>query len=222
MKTFAEKHWGDCSKAVAYQLNFVQMCNSYPTDCYNDYYELCPECGSDMRQNRDYEYPKSSFSKKDYYQLDTYDMCVSEKLKKDMFAFGIAEDNFRPVYTRKHDVVLGYQIAPKNVLPSIADYNAEEQIFHCKKCGIRKFEIAKAYDDAYFASYNRLGTPVYISNEVYEALQDINCCYEERCNVIISLDLYNYLIEKYPRLECRPVFIGNIKDDPEFRKHLNR
>ena len=35
---------------------------------------------------------------------------------------------------------------------------------------------------------------------------------------MISLELYNYLIEKYPRLECRPVFLGNVKDDPEFKK----
>lgn len=81
--TYAEKHWGDCSNAVAYQFNFVKLCYGYPSDCYNDYFELCPKCESVIKQKRDYEYPKSSFSKnKDYYLLDTYDSGVSEKLKR--------------------------------------------------------------------------------------------------------------------------------------------
>ena len=30
MKTYAEKKWGDCSKAVAYQFNFVKLVYGYP------------------------------------------------------------------------------------------------------------------------------------------------------------------------------------------------
>lgn len=33
MKTFAEKTWGDCSKAVAYQFNFVKLVYRYSADC---------------------------------------------------------------------------------------------------------------------------------------------------------------------------------------------
>lgn len=36
--TYAEKKWGDCSKAVAYQFNFVKLVYGYPTDCYDDYF----------------------------------------------------------------------------------------------------------------------------------------------------------------------------------------
>ena len=51
-------------------------------------------------------------------------------------------------------------------------------------------------------------------------MEHINCLDGEigSYTVIISLELYNYLIEKYPRLECRPVFLGNVKDDPEYKK----
>lgn len=218
--TYAEKKWGDCSKAVAYQFNFVKLVYRYSADCYDDYFYLCPKCKNEVEQKKDYEYPKSSFPKnKDYYLLDTYDSGVSEKLKNDMLEFGIAESNFRPIYSRKHNEILGYQVTPKNMLPSITENNAEREIFYCEHCKTKKFEV----DDSYFDAYNRLGCPVYISKEAFDKMEHINCLDGEvgSYTVIIFLELYNYLIEKYPRLECRPVFIGNVKNDPEY-KRLNQ
>lgn len=218
--TYAEKKWGDCSKAVAYQFNFVKLVYRYSADCYDDYFYLCPKCKNEVEQKKDYEYPKSSFPKnKDYYLLDTYDSGVSEKLKNDMLEFGIAESNFRPIYSRKHNEILGYQVTPKNMLPSITENNAERQIFYCEHCKTKKFEV----DDSYFDAYNRLGYPVYISKGAFDKMKHINCLDGEvgSYTVIISLELYNYLIEKYPRLECRPVIIGNVKNDPEY-KRLNQ
>ena len=180
----------------------------------------CPKCKNEVEQKKDYEYPKSSFPKnKDYYLLDTYDSGVSEKLKNDLLEFGIAESNFRPIYSRKHNEILGYQVTPKNMLPSITENNAERQIFYCEHCKTKKFEV----DDSYFDAYNRLGCPVYISKEAFDKMEHINCLDGEvgSYTVIISLELYNYLIEKYPRLECRPVIIGNVKNDPEY-KRLNQ
>lgn len=217
MKTFAEKTWGDCSKAVAYQFNFVKLVYRHSADCYDDYFYLCSKCKNEIKQKKDYEYPKSSFPKnKDYYLFDTYDSGVSEKLRNDMIEFGISEKNFRPVYPRNHSEILGYQVTPKNMLPSITENNAEKQIFYCKHCKTKKFEV----DDSYFDTYNRVGCPVYISKEAFDKMEHINCLDGEigSYTVIISLELYNYLIEKYPRLECRPVFLGNVKDDPEYKK----
>ncbi len=218
MMTYAEKKWGNCSKAVAYQFNFVKLVYRYSADCYDDYFHLCPKCKNEIKQKKDYEYPKSSFPKnKDYYLLDTYDSGVSEKLKNDMLEFGIAESNFRPIYSRKHNEILGYLVTPKNMLPSITENNVERQIFYCKHCKTKKFEV----DDSYFDAYNRLGYPVYISKEAFDKMEHINCLDGEvgSYTVIVSLELYNYLIEKYPRLECRPVFLGNVKDDdPEYKR----
>lgn len=215
--TYAEKKWGNCEKAVAYQFNFVKFIYGYSTDCYDDYFYLCPECKSEIMQIKDYEYPKSSFSKnKDYYLLDTYDSGVSEKLRKDMLDFGIAEDNFRPIYSRNHNEILGYQVTPQNMLPSITENNAQKQVFYCEKCKTKKYEV----DDSYFETYNRLGCPVYMSEEALKKMEHINCLDGEvgSYTVIISLELYNYLLKKYPRLECRPVFLGNIKQDKEYIK----
>lgn len=215
--TYAEKKWGNCEKAVAYQFNFVKLCYGYSNDCYNDYFYLCSKCGRPIKQKKDLECPKSSFPKnKDYYLLFTYDSGISKKLRNDMLDFGIEKDNFRPVYARNHNDILGYQVTPKNMLPSITANNAEKQTFYCKKCGVKEFEC----DDYYFETYNRLGCPVYISKEALNKMKHINCLDGEvgSYTVIISLELYNYLIEKYPRLECRPVFLGNIKNDPEYIK----
>ena len=66
---------------MAYSLNFVQICYAYGSDRYMDYFELCPKCEHEIRQIKPYEYPKSGFSKKDYYLLDTYEYGVSDKLK---------------------------------------------------------------------------------------------------------------------------------------------
>ena len=116
--TFAEKTWGDCKNAVAYQLNFIQLCYGYDSDCYNDYFNICPHCGHAVSQKKDYEYPKSGFSKKDYYLLDTYDCGVSCELMEYMLSFGIIRGNFRPVFTRNHNILLGYQITPIHTLSS--------------------------------------------------------------------------------------------------------
>lgn len=74
-------------------------------------------------------------------------------------------------------------------------------------------------DDRYFETYNRLGCPVYVSEEAFKKMEDINCLDGEvgSYTVIISLELYNYLLKKYPRLECRPVFIGDVKQDKEYQ-----
>ena len=83
-----------------------------------------------------------------------------------MLEFGIEESNFRPIYSRKHNEILGYQLTPKNMLPSITENNAEKQIFYCEHCKTKKFEV----DDSYFDTYNRLGCPVYISKEAFDKM----------------------------------------------------
>ncbi|MCM1544343.1 MAG: hypothetical protein NC110_03495 [Ruminococcus sp.] len=214
MSTFAEKNWGDCSKAVAYELNFVQMCYTSGSCRWQDYYEvLCDEC-DEMIQSKDFVYPKGSFSKKDYYILDFYCFGVSEKLKNEMIAFGIPEEVFRPIYASRGNLVLGYQIVPKNELPSAYDENGYEVTHKCKKCGRAVHEIK---EDLYsIAAYGGLGYPTYLTEEALAKMQSVNSL--NNGDVIISLELYNHLLKKYPRLECRPVFLGSVYDDSEYLK----
>ena len=216
MSTYAEKNWGDCSEAVAYSLNFVQMC--YISGDFSRFFNVvCDECEHNV-QVKSFEYSKGNFSKKDYYILDMLVYGVSEKLKNDMVAFGISEDLFKPIYTKKHDVILGYQIVPKNILPLTYKENGMYEYSRCKKCGKIQYEL---YDKiAFMKVYHDLGFPVYINQSAFDAMEDVNALGERPGNdVIISLDLYNYLIEKYPRLECRPVLLGSVYEDKEYIKN---
>ena len=220
MLTYAEKKWGNCSKAVAYELNFVQMCYSSESRCWSDFYDiLCDDCYKTI-QNKDLIYPKGSFSKKDYYILDLYCYGVSAKLKEDMILYGVSKKVFRPIYASRGNLVLGYQIKPLNILPPIYKENGMIEASCCKKCGRIEYEIK---DDLYSTdAYDGLGYPTYITQEALDRVQDVNGLYEDNDDVIISTDLYNYLIKKYPRLECRPVFLGSVYDDAEYiRLHKN-
>ena len=65
--------------------------------------------------------------------MDTYDSGVSEKIRNNMIDFGISEDNFRPIYSRNHNEILGYQVTPKNMLQSITENNAQKPVFIVKQ-----------------------------------------------------------------------------------------
>ena len=213
MASYAEKKWGNCKNAVAYQFNFVQFCYGYGNDCYDDYYNLCKSCGHAVNQSRDYEFPKSSFSKKDYYILDTYDYGVSAELMQHMLDFGVSENNFRPIYTRTHKNILGYQVAPVFTLSPILKFNGGKRKEKCKFC--QRYEYS--YPDV-LSAYQGLGYPIYVDEHILQEIEThhITKTFEHKEDVIISLELYEHLIKKYPKIECRPVFRGNVTNDPEY------
>ncbi|MBQ6569312.1 MAG: hypothetical protein IJL87_03555 [Clostridia bacterium] len=214
--TYAEKHWGDCSKAVAYALNFVQMCYMSSSACMGDFYaSKCPHRGDWSIQIKDFVYPKSGFSKKDYYFLDTNDYGVSEKLMNDFIKFGVERENFRPIrYSMDNNIILGYSVCPINTLPKIYHLNSAIKKERCLECQLYSYEMTD--DSMCLEAYNGLAYPIYISEQALSKIGYISKTVEFD-EVIISLELYNYLIKKYPRLECRPVFLGNVRtDDREF------
>lgn len=220
MSTYAEKNWGDCSKAVAYNLNFVQMCYSPGNVPRSEYYKFACDVCQREEQIKDFEYRKSDFSKKDYFILDYYCYGVSKELKEDMIAFGLKESNFRPIYIRNKDVILGYQIVTDNVLPDTTEVNGKYKFSECEECHHKCYEL---YDDLQSPqAYDGLGYPVFLTNEAHKQLQHINCLYEDHDDIIISCSLYDFLIEKYPRLECRPVFVGTVYEDREYLRLSNR
>ncbi len=219
MRTYAEKNWGDCSNAVAYSLNFTQMCYSPNNVSRDEYYSVVCDICQREKQNKDFEYRKSDFSKKDYFILDHYCYGVSKELKAHMIEFGLNENNFRPIYTRNRDVILGYQIVSNNILSETFDVNGKYEFSECKACHHKCYEI---YDELNATeAYNGLGYPVFLTKEAYKQLQHINCLYEDNDDILISCELYNFLIEKYPRLECRPVFIGSVYEDSEYLRLSN-
>lgn len=217
MKTFAEKNWGDCSKAVAYQLNFVKLC--YCNDMYNDFWKSdCPHCDIKKIQFRNYEYPKSSIpKKKDYFQTDiNYDMVVKQELMEHMLEFGVSKENFRPIYTKNHNEILAYQITPTTRLNALPNENGYKVIEHCDYCDSSKYEVdEKILNDCV---YSRVGYPLYINETELHKLKDI-AVIDGYGDIIISLDLYNHIISKYPRLECRPVFLGSVYNDKQYIRY---
>ena len=136
-----------------------------------------------------------------------------------MLLFGVSEKIFRTICSSRGNVVLGYQISPLNILPPTFLENGKKEDY-CKYCGRKIYEIR---EDLYsLKAYNGLGYPTYITQEAFNELQDVNGLYENNDSIIISLDLYNYLIKKYPKLECRPVFLGSVYNDAEYiRLHKN-
>ena len=214
--TYAEKHWGDCSNAVAYSLNFVQICYLADDKGFSDFFtSSCDLCERFDIQMKNLQYPKSRFSKKDYFYLDIGYYGVSANLYNDMIEFGVSDENFKPIYNTNKTLVLGYQIMPINILPPIFDNNYMTEVDVCNKCGSKIYEyLDDANNDI---AYERLGYPIYINEETLESVKSLNGTFE-KTDTIISLELYEYLIKKYPKLECRPVFVGDLKQDKEYIK----
>lgn len=69
MQTFAEKIWGDCSKAVAYNLNFTKMCYSPGNVPRSEFYKIACDTCQREEQYKDFEYRKSDFSKKRLFYI---------------------------------------------------------------------------------------------------------------------------------------------------------
>ena len=212
--TYAEKHWGDCSNAVAYSLNFVQICYLSDSKGWYDFFKSsCDVCERYDLQIKSLQYPKSRFSKKDYYYLDVGYYGVSTNLYNDMVEFGVSDENFKPIYNTDKTLVLGYQIVPINILPPIFDNNYMTEVDVCDECGSKIYEYSD--DSNNDIAYERLGYPVYINEKTLESVKSLNGTFE-KTDTIISLELYEYLIKKYPKLECRPVFVGDLKQDKEY------
>ncbi len=147
-------------------------------------------------------HPKGGFSKKDYFQLDIDGFGVSEKLKTHLLEYGLSETLFRPVYTKRHDTVLGYQLIPKTVLPEICEFNNIRALSTYPVCGTKCYEnfgyIGDYSVDGDFdeRAYSGLGYPTYISSEISDIINREKIVKTvEFSDVIISLDLYNFLIK---------------------------
>lgn len=211
MKTYAEKHWGDCSGAIAYCLNFVQI--SYLKSEDEEYYDIdCPICGRLGMQKADLTSSKTEMSKKDYYQLSNGGMGISEKMYMDMLEYGITPNCFRPIRNIKNGI-LGYQITPIKRLSALPEENGWHISLKCQNCQHIKYEVNEEMKG--LLAYNGLGYPIYLGDTSFE---DDLVLLEGFDDILISTKFYQYLVNLYPRIECRPVFKGTIDFDPEYIK----
>ena len=209
MKTYAEKNWGSRSDVIAYSLNFVQI--SYLKHEAEHYFEMdCQKCGHLGRQKADLTSSKSEMSKKDYYQLSTGGMGVSPKMHADMLEYGISPNCFRPIRNAKNKI-LGYQIKPEKVWAALPAENGWSVSSECPNCHFIKYEAKEELESA--LAYNGLGYPIYLGDATFK---DDIVLLEGFDDILISTKFYHYLMNLYPRIECRPVFPGTIELDPEY------
>lgn len=206
MKKFMDSKWGKrIEEAVAFRINFHSFVYGYDDCGYYDYFEeICSKCGKEI-QIKDYEAPRST-CKKEYSIIDTYYFGVSENIKNLLVQndeLDITNADFRPIRNKSGDIVY-YQITPQHTMLPITSVNPRRELKPCKKCGgiqYRSKEMVNENDERYY----------YITKEALEEMHDINVTYEHfnmyMPDFVISRKAYDFLIEKYPRMQFNPMFL---------------
>lgn len=198
-----EARYNNLSEAVAFEIAFEFMLYSYDNVGFYDIYrEECTRCRKPVQYN-DFLAPKSN-CKKEYAILDTYYFGVSEKIKNELVDnFNITEQDFRPVRNKKGEIVF-YQITPQHTMLPISDVNRIRQLKPCKKCGSIQHRF-KEYKNKKGEEY------FYISKEALKDLHDLNVTFEKFDifipEFIVSRRVYDFLIERYPRMRFIPLFL---------------
>ncbi len=203
MTNVNDKRYPNILKAVAFRIAFAPMAYSYG-DVGWDKIErcVCESCGL-TEQYADFLAPKSTF-KKEFAILDTYHYGVSANIRKELIAnFDVTEDDFRPCRNKTGDIVF-YQITPLHTMLPLTSVNKTHPLKPCKKCGSIQYR-EKEYR-------NENGYPYsFITQEVLDDLHDLNVTYEKyEMHLpywVISRRVYDFLIERYPRMNFEPIFL---------------
>ena len=195
--------YDNLDEAKAFAISFTNFAYTYD-DVNRHYFHtvLCEECGKSI-QTEDYLAPRAS-CKKPTSILDTLEFGVSPELRDDLIAkFDISEVDFRPVRTKKGEIVY-YQITPQHKLLPLHIVNDWPILSQCTQCGnVRYNDIPQRND---------LGEDYYhITHEVLDDMHDMNVTFEHFHRdyplFVISRRLYDYLIERYPRTHYFPFFL---------------
>lgn len=203
MRNLMEKLYDNLDDAKAFALSFTNFAYGYDDMCIVDFEEeLCDRCGLRI-QKCDYLMLKSQF-KKPYALLDTIEFGVNRELRDELILrFDITEEDFRPIKTKKGEIVF-YQITPKHVMLPIHKENGWTR-YICTKCGSVRYTNQEQENEKGEFYY-------YISNAALEEMHDLNVTYEkDSCHspmVIISRRVYDFLIERYPRTHYFPLFLN--------------
>lgn len=203
MAKLMNRLYDNIDEAKAFMLSFTNFAYFYD-DVYTwgFHTELCHECRNCV-QVEDFLAPRAS-CKKPTSILQTYDMGVSIELRNDLIRlFDITEADFRPVRTKKGEIVY-YQITPQHIMLPIHEENMWEVKIACSQCG------SIQYNQIDFL--NEKKEPYYfISPAALDDMHDLNVTHEQfrwGCReVIISRRVYDYLTDRYPRTHYFPFFL---------------
>lgn len=122
MRTLMNTLYNNLDEAKAVSLSFTNFVYTYDDTCYFDFTEEpCPVCDR-AKQIRDYLVPRAN-CKKPCGILSYLEFGVSPELRDELIArFDITEDDFRPIRTKRGEVVY-YQITPRHTMRPISAVN---------------------------------------------------------------------------------------------------
>ena len=201
------KLYDNLDEAKAFALSFTNFAYFY--DDWEDkdtYTVVCESCYKEI-QHADYQMPRSS-TKKPTSILHSLEFGVSPELRDELIEkFDITEADFRPIRTKKGEIVY-YQITPQHVMLPLHEVNEWAVLSLCDHCGNLRYDRTSHIKD------NKKGEPYYyISREALDDMHDLNVTYEHFRRdyplFVISRRLYDFLIERYPRTHYFPFFLKN-------------
>lgn len=196
--------YDNLDKAKAFAISFTNFAYFYNDLAMGDSYTVvCEECQREI-QHADYLMPRSS-AKKDTAILHSCEPGVSPTLRDELIArFDITEADFRPVRTKKGEIIY-YQLTPQHVMLPIHEINNWVVEYVCPKCGNVRYHDPDREE-------NSLGEPFYrITQEILDHMHDLNvtCEHQRQDSVeyVISRRVYDFLIERYPRTHYFPFYL---------------
>ena len=203
MPKLMRKLYENLNEAKAFAISFTNFAYFYDDWEKTDTYKLvCKHCYKEV-QYADYQMPRSS-TKKDTAILHSLEPGVSPSLRDELIEnFDVTEADFRPVRTKKGEIVY-YQITPQHVMLPLHEVNEWPIEEICPDCGAVLHDRPRrenAYGEPYF----------YITESAITEMHDVNITYEKFRRhfplFIISRRLYDFLIERYPRTHYFPFFL---------------
>lgn len=203
MPRMMHKLYDDLDKAKAFAISFTNFAYFYSDIAMDDFYATaCEVCGREV-QTRDYLMPRTS-AKKDTAILASLEPGISPNLRDELIQhFDVTEEDFRPVRTKKGEIVY-YQITPQHKLLPLHEVNEWPIQSRCDHCGNLR------YDD--IRQENPLGEDYfYITREALDEMHDLNVTLErfdmDSPKIVISRRLYDFLIGRYPRTHYFPFYL---------------
>ena len=208
MKKLMDRLYDNLDEAKAFALSFTNFAYFYDDFDYADTHtKLCEVCGTSV-QHGDYQMPRAS-AKKPTAILHSLEMGVCPELREELIArFNITEKDFRPIRTKRGELVY-YQITPQHVMLPLHEVNGwpiwPEGHGICPKCGNIRYDCPAPMNEKK-EEYH------FITQEALDDMHDLNVTCERIGNVeiplfIISRRVYEYLTECYPRTHYFPFFL---------------
>lgn len=114
--------------------------NPYTEEPGEFYQPSCRECKAYIYQTGNLFMRKSSLGKRNFLWSWEHELVSSPKVKSLFEREGLTGIGYRPVFQKKDDEPMAYQVVPTNVLPPCHKPNIYESD-HCSQCGFVSYGI---------------------------------------------------------------------------------